>query len=65
MADVKVSAYSKLATAMRNMESAHAAIAANIASHAERHSLEMEAKRRALREGHAIKSGIERATGKI
>lgn len=60
MATAPATGYGKLVTAMRKMESAHAAIRDGIATHAQKHEEAMLARRKAMGVEHAIQSGIAR-----
>lgn len=65
MASINISAYSKLKNSLDALETAHQAIAAKVADHAEKRDAEMNEIRSQLRMNSAIESGAKRATGKV
>lgn len=65
MVVIKLTAYSKLTSTLRVLETAHQAVADGVATHAERHEAEMDKIRGQLRMNSAIESGAKRATGQV
>lgn len=65
MADIKTGHMTALDNAIRKTLTAHEAISAEIATHAEKHRADLDARRREAEQQRKISEGIERVNAKL
>lgn len=65
MAKLQLSAYADMRRSLDEAVSAHDAISQGIATHAERHTAEMDAKRMSAEHTANIEAGIERTRNQV